>query len=157
MAIALEELEKEYKNLAKKYSLPEFSKIHQDFELQYLEHKTQLLRAIRRRMYNRIGFYLQLLDIILYPTGQTPISSYESNFFSSEEKQELAHFYKLLMIYSRKSLQLDIESSDKKDAEYISEFFERNNIIKKQMKEIIKQMEEVWKKQVEKEEGGYFG
>ena len=117
------DLKKAYQILQKKYQLPEFKDIHQEFELQHIEDEEFLLRSVRRRIQTKILFFASILESILYPSGQSPSSSYESGFFSSDDKQDLSKVYKKLMILSRKHVRLDVASTEKEDALFIKEAF----------------------------------
>ena len=151
------DIKKSYGAFEKKYSLPAFKVIHDNFELQGIEHEEYFLRTVRRKVANRVSFFLQILEMILYPNGQSAIAAYESGHFSDEKKHEMQEVHKELMVYIRESLSLDILGNEKKDAEYISKMNKVWPKYKKILHSISQELEETWKKSVSKEGGAYFG
>ena len=70
----LSRLKKQYSILQKKYKLPEFSKLNEDFEIEKLqEHETDfLLREIRRTVVEKISIILKFIEIIINPSESSP-------------------------------------------------------------------------------------
>ena len=151
------DLKKAYCVLRKKYQLPEFKEIHQEFELQHIEDEEHLLRSVRRRIHTKILFFVSILESILYPSGQSPSSSYESGFFTSDDKQDLSKVYKKLMILSRKHVRLDVASTEKEDALFIREAHTQWSTYREVLKRVTKDMGSCWEREADKEQEGYLG
>lgn len=151
------EIRKEYEKIQKKYKIPEFEELNTEFELESLEKKEFLVRAIRRRMNDKVIFFCRIIENIIYPNGQSQIGTYEAGFFSDEKKNELSVIHKKLMIYERQSLLLDITPNDNGDAEYIKALTLEWKNFKNELKETVLIMENSWKNTVEEKEERYFG
>jgi len=149
-------IEEEYKKL--KFKLPNFKRLDDEFEISYIDKKPFLLRAIRRKINEKIIFFCRIIENLLYPTTNNIITITENKHLSEEKKEKLAKLYKKLMIFERKSLELDIEGSDKDDVDFINNVFSKWESFKKILKPVIKDMQEAWKieEQAKKDEG-YFG
>lgn len=152
------EIKKEYEKLKKKFNLPKFKDLNQEFELYSIEKTDCLLRNIRRRMIEKLGFFTRILDTILYPNSGSLVSIHESKFFSEGEKLRLSDLYKDLMIYERQSLLLDVSPSEKEDALMINRIFKEWDKLKKEIEKVVKTMESSWKsKDKDLKNNIYFG
>lgn len=148
-----------YIELKKKHpELPSFEELNIDFELDYLEKDDFIAKLVRRRMNDKLIFFCRVLEGILYPNPNSAINAHESSFFGDEEKRELSEFYKKLMILERRSLLLDVTSTESDDVKYILELFGKWSEFKKVMSEVVNKMQDIWKKKDEQNvEGNYFG
>src|SRR3989338_1090008 len=151
------DIKTEYEKISKKYKLPEFEKINDDFEINFIEKKEFLTRAIRRRMNDKLLFFARIIENVIYPNSQSHIIAYENSVFSEERKLELVKVHKQLMIFERRSLLLDIETTDENDIEYIKDLLSRWEDFKKELKEVAETMRESWKKNIEEKEERFFG
>lgn len=150
---------KEYKTLQGKYKeLPNFEDLDKEFELSNIDKKEFLTRLIRRKMNDKLIFFCRILEGILYPTERSPLSAYESQFFDEQTKQELAKTHKLMMIYERKSLLLDVDVSEQKDIDFILELWKAWTSFKGELSQTVGKMEKSWGQEMKKDKGeGYFG
>jgi len=152
------EIKTEYERLKKKYNLPNFGKLNEEFEIYSIEKKDCLLRNIRRRIIEKLGFFTRILDNVLYPNSGSLVSIHESKFFSDEEKLRLSDLYKELMIYERESLALDVSPDEKEDALVIKKIFKDWNRLKKEVENVVNKMEKSWKtKDEDLKNNIYFG
>src|SRR3990172_1829037 len=69
--IGLEQLKKEYEKLQRKYNLPSFKEMNEDFHIEKIaENDTELLPVeIRRWMWEKFSNYMRLLEGILNPVN----------------------------------------------------------------------------------------
>lgn len=148
---------KEYEKIQKKFKLPEFEELNKEFELEALDKKEFLMRAVRRRMNDKVIFFCRIIENVIYPNGQSQISTYEAGFFDDDKKNELAKLHNKLMIFERQSLLLDITPEDNGDAEYIKTLTGGWKNFKSELKEVVLTMENSWKNTVEEKEERYFG
>ena len=156
---SLKELKEAYEKLAKKYKLPSFHEMNEDFEIEKLqEHETNILtREIRRAMMDRNVSYLRFIEMFQNP-GQAPM------FFlaliksvDSSDKQLIDELYLELGKYEIKSIALDNEYSEEKDIEFIKKFYKGWQNIKKKFGKLMNGLEKAWEKKVEKKDKGYLG
>ncbi len=150
-------IKEEYEKLRKKYKLPEFKEIDNEFEITIIEHEEFLLREIRRKITEKIELYTKVLDRLLQP--ETVLSDmYECKIFSDEEKDALFKLFKRLMFFDRFSIETSIDENDKKSAEFINNIWKEWDKIKKELSSFIKKLKEGWLKETKiKEELRYLG
>lgn len=149
----------EYGKLRKKYTdLLNFEEINNEIEIDSIEKYSFLSRRIRRRLIDRIIVFCKILENIIYPSLQNPISNYEASFFNEVEKENMVNLHKSLMILERRSLNLDIECcSEEKDVAFIIEALKELPNYKSQMSEFLNKMENSWKSDLKEEGEKYFG
>ena len=154
----LEQLKEKYEILKSNYNLPEFSELNSLFDLEEIDTDTEfLLKKIRRIISEKINHYLRFVEIILNPSN-TPIFFYKLlKKLESEDKENLGEIYEKLGKIELKNISLDLDYSEKSEAEFIKKTYQ---IFTKEMKpkilEIVEKMngpEEIAKKI----NGSYFG
>ena len=94
----LEELKEKYQIIQKKYSLPEFDKLNEDFHIEKVaEHESDyLIREVRRFVAEKILNYLRFVETILHPVNASMFVFSFIKTLSSEEKNILSDVYKKL-------------------------------------------------------------
>ena len=154
----MNEIEKQYSELRKKYRLPEFKDIDYEFELSDLEETKFLVKAIVRRISEKIDFFTAILDGLLQPDTSNISSIHESRFFDDYEKKEMYEIYRKLMVMSRKTAELSLASNEREEAEFANEFFSEWKPISEELRKYLKKMKESWKTETDiKEDIGYLG
>jgi len=156
---SLQELKKQYEKLKQKYNLPEFEKLNEDFEIEKLQEKESdlLLREIRRAAIDRNISYLRFIEMFQNPQ-QAPL------FFlalvknlDSREKQLLDDIYLELGKFEIKSIALDNNYNENKEAEFIKTFYKDWQKIKEKFGKITQALENSWDKKSDKSNKGYLG
>jgi len=154
------DIKKEYQILSKKHKLPDFDVLDKEFEISNIQDINEkfLIRAIRRRVNEKIAFFIRILDGILHPASSSVISTHENRFFTDEEKQEALKVMRKLMQLDRKGLKIDIDPDINLDVDFINDVFKNFNDIKIKVKKIASKMEEAWSKEEEEKFSDiYFG
>lgn len=154
------DIEGEYNKLRKKYNLPDFDKLDNEFEISNIKEdidKKFLLRSIRRRINDRIIAFCNLLEGILSPDPSSMICLHENRFFNEDYRERISNFLTDLMRLERESLIMDIDFSDKQDAEFINSVFGRWDDIKQFMCKVANDMKQGWKKEEKGTNEHYFG
>ena len=152
-------IKEEYNKLKEKHKLPNFDDINSEFEFIAIDKKGIISRQIRRRMNDKIVFFCNIIERILYPNPQAIPLAQESKFLD-DKKDNLFRLYKKLMSYERRSLDLDVRSSkEKEDIDFIKDLLNDWNEIKENISEATVRLKEFWKIKDEKKEKGevYFG
>ena len=146
-----------YDAVKKKYTLPDFEDIDHDFEISYIDHEAFFLREVRRKMVDKMEYFLKILEEILQP--ETTISNmHECKIYTDSEKEELYNLFRQLMIWHRNALLLTVESNDKSEAEFVSGFAKEWKSIKPLLLKSVKAMRDSWSHHTElKEDIGYMG
>lgn len=156
--VTLKELREEYQKASKKYKVPDFDELNEHFEFMFLSQKDFILRLARRRMTEKLIFFMRILENILYPSQQSPIAAYESGFFTEEQKKKLLDLHRKMMVFERQSIAIDISPSEKRDVDYINKLWTEWPKFSKIMDEVSIDMEKAWQQEYKKEEGEkYFG
>ncbi len=149
-----------YTALTKKYSLPPYEQLNQDFEIETLEQEAFLLRAIRNRITEKMEYCIKLLMSILQPE-QNITDLYECRMFTDEQKKSLYSLYKNLMVWMRAANILSIESTEKEEAEYLKKFYQEwtaQTGQRCQLKNVLMELKDSWSKETDVEdELGYLG
>ena len=154
----MSEVEKEYNRLSKKYNLPNFKEINEEFEIGDLENVSFLLRNILRKVAEKLEFYTNLINDIMQPDTSSLSSMHETRFFSENEKNDMYALFKNIMKSYRNIIELVLENNEKKQAEFIRNFFSEWFKIKKQLIDYLGKMKDSWEKETTvKEDLGYFG
>ena len=146
-----------YEKLKKKYKLPDYNKINNEFEISAILDKDFLLREIRRKIYERLESYIEVLSKILHPEAEL-ISLYEAAVFTEQEKEKIFKLFKQLMVLNRYSIETSINENDKKTAKFINKIWKEWDDIKNQFSDIIARLKEDWlKEEKTKEKVRYLG
>jgi len=146
-----------YGELQKKYNLPSYLDVNNDFEISSLEDEKFLLRTIRRKIAEKAEAYAKIIEPVLMPES-TQASLHECQLFTEEEKKELYNLFKKMMYFDRLSIEISINETDEKTANFINEFWKEWGSIKSELTNIIKKLKEGWTKEISlKEEKSYLG
>jgi hypothetical protein len=153
---------KEYEKLKKKFnSLPDFKELNDQFEFSSMkdfpEDEDFLLRNIRRKINDRFANLSRFIEETLNPNPGSIIGITESKKFTLKDREELRNLLKNLMLFERKSLLLEIEFDNDKEANFINESLNNWKNIKKDFKPFIKKMMDSWDTKEEKQTNHYFG
>ena len=155
------EIKKAYEKLKIKYNLPEYEELDEEFELLYFQRIIEIkyiLRFVRRRIVDKLNSYVNFLQNILNPNPSSLISLEESKFFSQEEREEIIALIKEMVIVERKSLELDINHNEKKDAEFIKYGFMKWGELRNKIAKMCDKLKEGWESEIKEEsEKHYFG
>ncbi len=155
----LEKLKKEYEKMRKKYALPSFEEMNNDFEIEKLqERETEtLLREIRRAMIEKNLAYLRFLEMFMNPSNAPMFFLVLVKNFDNNEKKLAEELYIKLGKFEIMSIALDNVFDEKKDAEFINQFYNEWQDIKGKFSRILQGVEKSWEKKTERREKGYLG
>lgn len=150
-------MEKAYKELKEKHSLPDYNSLNQEFEISSIEEEDFLLRNIRKKILEKIDFTLSIMDDILHP--ESGFSSYkESGAFSESDRNKIIEMYKRLMFFKRSSTELSFDDSDELNAKFINDFMGEWPKMKETSLVFVRKLKESWQKDILKKEiVGYLG
>lgn len=150
----LKDLPKLYETAQKKYTLPAYTNLNNEFELLYVSVNLVSLdfplRFIRRRMADRFANAVGYLQSLLQPNPGSFVLMRESSFFNNDEKIKIGELLQQLLTLERTSFVLDLQGDEQKDAQYINENFKQWLALKKTYATFVNQLPEHWKQQEEK-------
>lgn len=149
-----------YAKLAKKYKLPNYEALNQDFEIETLDDTNFLLRNVRNKIGEKMEFCIKLLTSILQPE-QNITDLQECKMFSDEQKKKIYLLYKNLMVQMRFTGVLSMASTEKEEASYLATFYAEwsaKNGYRDQLRKILQTLKDSWAKGTEAEDDlGYMG
>lgn len=152
-------LKKDYERFYKKYKLPKFSELNQEFEIEKLQEKETdfLLREIRRAISDKIAAFLRFFEMFLNPQAAPIFILAMLKSLSSQDKEIIEKIYRELVSFELTSLTLDIIYNEKKEADFIKDIYKRWQKLKIELQEFSKIMEKIKSKEKEKKRKTYFG
>jgi hypothetical protein len=154
-----QEIKERYEDLTKKYKLPPFNSLNNEFEISTIENKEFLLREIRRKIDEKIELYVKLLEGILQPDTSSLSDMYECSVFNDKEKDVIFKLFKKLLFFHRFSIETSVGEDDKRSVEFINDFWKDWSGIKDEFSDFVKKMKEEWIKEnkIIDEERRYLG
>ncbi len=157
--LGLDELKKRYKELQNKYHLPDFDSLNHDFYAEKIsEIETDVLtREIRRFMADRIYNYLRFIETILNPVNVPMFIFSIIKSLDSSDKKKLSDLYARLSEINIELIKLDIDSNEKKDAEFINQVYESWQSIKKDLSSVVNRFKDNKEVKEDKNSTRYFG
>ena len=141
-----------YAEYAKKYKLPDYDALDQEFEISLIEKKEFLLRQIRRKMTERVEQSIGLLHDILQPDVGSITSMHECTSCTQEEKEQLAELFREIMLVHRALLEAEYAQDLEQDAKIINETLEQWPALRKKTLNFVKKMKTAWKETTEVKE-----
>ena len=157
--VGLAELKKEYEKIQKKYGLPSFKEMNEDFHIEKIsENETELLLAeVRRFMWEKFSNYMRLLEGILNPANASMFIFSVIKMLNPEDKKELSEIYQGLMKEEVKIIMLDLYFNEAKEAEFIKNSHEIWQKMKKKLGHIFEKIEKGAETKAETGNKDYFG
>ena len=150
-------IEEDYTLYKKKFSLPEFNKLDEEFDLQQAD-SDYILKNIRKQMQDKIEFLSDIFADVLQPTPESFPQMHECEHITEEEKVIVFQVYKKLQYFLRMSHEANLINTDEVNAEFIKEFSKTFGEIKQKSVPILTSLKQAWKKAVQTDEViGYFG
>lgn len=128
-----EELQQEYESLRKKYSLPEFEFLDQEFEIRAIELNRSgiLIKAVLRVITSKLNLFMNYLEPVVSAPPQSLHSLIEMRNLSDSDRNAMFEFYKEISILLHENLKIelmpekDIAAQIKKVSKYWPEIKEK--------------------------------
>ena len=155
----LEKLKKDYEALRKKYSLPDFKKLNEDFYIEKaIESETDILiREIRKLVGDKMVNYMRFIENLINPVNVPMFVFSIIKLLDADEKKKLSEIYTKLMKKEIQFIELDLEFDEKKEAGFVKDSYEFWQGIKKDLLKIIGKINKKWDDKSETNSKGYFG
>ncbi len=152
------DIEHQYAELKKKHNLPEFSLMDREFEISTIEKPNFLLRAVRRKIGERLENITQLLDPLIQPDANSFCSIFEYRCMTESERKEILLRYQVMMSLLRDSIHADLAIDDAQDVAFITRAANEFPAARQALLPFVKKLVENWPKQLERKDSvGYFG
>ncbi|QQG38928.1 MAG: hypothetical protein HYS32_00475 [Candidatus Woesearchaeota archaeon] len=152
------DIKKEYSKLVKKYKLPSFKEMDEEFNIGSIQENGFLLKGVRSKIFEKIDSFVKLIDSYLYPSNAGVAVLYEIKYLSKEDLEIFEDLYRKMMIVMRENDLLDLDVSETKDAEFIKNSYKQWQQIKKQLYNTMKKVRDSWNKKGDlPTDKAYFG
>lgn len=155
----LDQLKKEYTKIQKKYALPSFEELNKDFQIEKAaEVQTDyLIREIRKFLTDKFSNYMRFIEALLNPVN-TPMFVFSVvKSLGVEEKTKLTETYKKLAKIEINLVEVDIEFSEEREAEFIKKSYLVWKDVKNDILDVIGHIKGNWDNKFEVNKKGYFG
>jgi hypothetical protein len=155
----LEKLKKDYKIIQKTYNLPEFNILNSEFAIEKVaETETDfLIRGVALVMAEKFSNYLRFVELILNPSNSPMFIFSLIKTMGEEEKRKLSEIYKELTKIELTLVELDVDFSEEKEADFINNSYTTWLGVKKDFIGVIEKMKNNWDNKSENNKNGYFG
>jgi hypothetical protein len=154
----LKELKDGFGKLEKKYGLPCFKDLNENFEIDRIERETDtLIREVRKVMMDKIIGYTRFLEMMLNPSSAPPMFMMFLKDVTKEDKGVIEKVYKSYVELELKALKLEIDYDEKKESDMVKDISKTWNGMKKDMESVLGVMEKNWNMTSKKKEKSYFG
>jgi len=155
----LSDLKKNYEKLQKKYSLPSFDDLNRDFYIERVSdvETDYILREVRKFISDRYSNYMRFVEAILNPVNAPMFVFSIIKILGKEDKKQLEGIYTRFMQIELDLIELDIQSSELREAEFIKKSFKEWQEFKKSMATVFETIKKNNGTKPEKNNGNYFG
>ncbi|MEA3430448.1 MAG: hypothetical protein U9R08_04200 [Nanoarchaeota archaeon] len=136
----------------KKYNLPEFKNLNDEFEIGKIDTKQGFyFKDIARAINNKIGYFAGLLEPAINPPIPTIHSMVETNNIEKNDKETILQLYKKLLYLAHKGYTLETFAKEKDITKFINEIWNQWQNIKKDMKICMDIITKSWIKEQKQE------
>lgn len=155
----LEEFKAKYEVLKKKHGLPSFSELTEDFNIERAsEAETEYpLREIRKFISDKLFNYLRFVEALLNPSNVPMYVFSIVKTLGADEKKKLSDIYAELAKIEIMIMEIDLDYSEKAEADFIKSSFKAWQTMKKDLLKIAEVVKKNWDLKSEAEKKGYFG
>ncbi len=156
---SLNELKKDYEKLRKKYNLPAFKQLNEDFDIEKVsQHDTDcLLREIRKAIMDKVIAYLKFIEMLLNPSNAPIFFFALVKGLTSADKRILEKMYEKIGGFEIEVIALDCRYDERQEAEFIKKIASEWKSISEDMLKLSESLKRNWNQKSRKDERGYFG
>ncbi len=151
------DLRRAYEALAKKYRLPSFDEMDECFEIYKIDRESDfVLRSVRKQMMEKVVNSTGFVEMLLSGVNAPRMYMAYLNTMSSDDKKMLDEVYESFSKLILLSLELEIETGEKAEADLIKEIYSVWKNSREKLKVILKNLKNP-KVNNTKKERSYFG
>ncbi len=138
----LKQLQTKYAELEKRYGLPSFSAINEDFNIEKIRRGEILLaRVIRKTAMDKIVSYIGFIEMLLNPMNAPRMYLVYIKQMTSEDRKLIEELYSKLSDLMLSSFKLDIVYSEKDEAEMIRRICDEWNKLKPSVMQLMENIQ----------------
>ena len=159
MERSIKDIENEYVKIEKKFQLPEFAKLIEDFDVDKIAEKEGgiLIRDVRRTINDKLSAYLHLFETLMNPSSPPIFVLTFLKNLTDDNRKLIKEIYKNLSKIQLSNMKLDTIFDEKKEAEFIKNSFNEWQPMKKKVYSLFGDFEQEFEKNSESKEKSYFG
>ena len=152
------DIKENYEPFRKKYSMPKFEALDQEFDIRKTDKNGFILTEILIQICAKLTEYTHFFEPALDPSPSTLHAFIEINALNKKQKTELLHLYKGLSYLAHKVYVADI-GSEKEKAVFIKEALKQWLNLKKKIRPFVELLTEEWAKRESESKviNEYFG
>lgn len=156
---SLDELKNDYLVLQKKYKLPKFQELNEEFDIEKVaEHETDfLVREVRKAIMDKVIAYLRFTEMLLNPSNAPMFFFALVKGLTSQDKRTLERLYEKLGSFEIDVIELDCKYGEKDEAEFINKVVKEWKEIASEMLKLAETLRRNWNQKSKKGERGYCG
>lgn len=153
----LKDLKSLYSEIGKKYDLPSFKELNENFEIEKIDRSSEtLLRIIRKAMMEKILSSLGFVEMLLNPMNSPRMYLSYIRSMGQEDKEVIDKIYSFFSEVSIAALEAEIDYNEKKEAELIKSILATWKKAQPEFRKILSKMKSPSNNKVKKERS-YFG
>jgi len=154
----IDDLKESYEPLRKKYDLPDYKFLNENFEIELISDESDLLlKRVRKQILEKIFWNLRTIETFLNPQNAPLFIFNIIKKFTEEDKEVINNLYKKLSEYEVTAFGLEIEYNEQAEADFIKNIGKIWGEIVEDLKKIHVAMVQSSNKKSEKENKSYFG
>ena len=156
---SIEDLKEDYEKARKIYDIPSFEELNINFQIEKIcDIETDfLLLEVRRHISEKLSGYLKLTETLINPVSAQMIIYHIIKTLATKDQEKLREIYKKLAKLEIKIVELDLDFEEEKEAKFIKDAFNEWQIIKKDLTEIIKDVQKKIDTETKTKDNNYFG
>ncbi len=155
----LENLKIEYEKLSKKYKLPDFDKLAEDFDIEKIVEKETsfVLRDMRRMINEKLSAYLHFFEVLMNPSSPPMFVFSMLKNLNEQDHQIIKKIYAKIAKYQIVVMKLDTIYNEKNEANFILTTFNDFQDMKIKINEILEKLGKDIDLNNSADKKGYFG
>jgi len=156
---SLEKLKEKYLEIQKRFGLPDFDELNREFQIEKIDsdETDYLIREIRKFFAEKFSNYMRFVEALLNPSNSPLFVFSIVKSLNSDDKTILQEVYKKLAKIEVDLIEVDLDFSEEKEAEFIKENYKVWKEIKKDLLKTIEVVKKNWDNKFEDSAKGYFG
>jgi hypothetical protein len=153
------EMKKQYEKLRKKYKLPIFKELDENFDIGRVSEKdtNTLLREIRKSLIDKVIAYFKFIEMMINPGNSSLFFFSLVKGLASKEKRVLERLYEKLGEMEIDVIELDARYSEKDEAEFIKKVNKEWKTVSEELIKLVEVLRRNWRQKSSKNDRGYFG
>jgi len=153
----LKKLIKEYEQLRRKYKLPPFKQLDEEFELRKIDDDGFLIREIMRQMCRKLRWYASILEPILNPHPDSLHALIETKILENENRKSYFELYRKIWALVYEGMLIEFKS-EREIATFIKKVWREFPKLNEEMYKVMSKIVRGWRHFEEKEYlNGYLG